>query len=100
MIYTGAYTDRETDQIVDYTDYMFVGDYLPYYVCDGSVTYPSGAPAGTCNSPALFVDSLTETEISTHELVCYRCRKVSATFGLFYSDLELRELNDFTSSSA
>ena len=40
VIYTGAYTDRETDQIVDYTDYMFVGDYLPYYVCDGSVTYP------------------------------------------------------------
>ena len=84
VIYTGAYTDRETDQIVDYTDYMFVGDYLPYYVCDGSVTYPSGAPAGTCNSPALYVDSLTETEISTHELrfATDVDKRVSATFGL------------------
>jgi len=102
VIYTGAYTDRETDQIVDYTDYMFVGDYLPYYVCDGSVTYPSGAPAGTCNSPALFVDSLTETEISTHELrfATDAEKRVSATFGLFYSDLELRELNDFTYPSS
>ena len=102
VIYTGAYTDRETDQIVDYTDYMFVGDYLPYYVCDGSVTYPSGAPAGTCNSPALFVDSLTETEISTHELrfATDADKRVSATFGLFYSDLELRELNDFTYPSS
>jgi len=44
-LYTGAYTDREADQIVDYADYMFVGQYLPYYVCDGSVTYPSGAPS-------------------------------------------------------
>ena len=102
VIYAGAYTDRETDQIVDYTDYMFVGDYLPYYVCDGSVTYPSGAPAGTCNSPALYVDSLTETEISTHELrfATDVDKRVSATFGLFYSDLELRELNDFTYPSS
>ena len=28
VIYTGAYTERESDQIVDYTDYMFVGQYL------------------------------------------------------------------------
>jgi len=54
FVYAGAYTDRETDQIVDYTDYLFVGQYLPYYVCDGSVTYPGAAgPAGTCQAPNL-----------------------------------------------
>jgi iron complex outermembrane receptor protein len=47
-LYTGAYTERTTDQIVDYSDYLFVGQYLPYYICDGSVTYPAGAPTGTC----------------------------------------------------
>jgi outer membrane receptor protein involved in Fe transport len=29
VVYTGAYTDRETEQRVDYTDYLFVGQYLP-----------------------------------------------------------------------
>ena len=97
-LYTGAYTERTTDQIVDYSDYLFVGQYLPYYVCDGSVTYPgSAAPSGTCYAPDLYVKSGTDTEIQTHELRFntpedYRIR---ATFGAFYSDLELRELNDF-----
>ncbi len=40
VLYTGAFCKRETDQRVDYTDYLFVGQYLPYYICDSSVTYP------------------------------------------------------------
>ena len=28
-LYAGALTDRGTDQVVDYTDYTFVGQYLP-----------------------------------------------------------------------
>lgn len=98
VVYTGAYTDRETNQIVDYTDYLFVGQYLPYYICDGSVTYPSGDPSGTCQSPALFVNSRSETEVMTHELRVSTdpTRRVFATVGAFYSDLELTELNDFT----
>ncbi len=96
-LYTGAYTERTTDQTVDYSDYLFVGQYLPYYICDGSVTYPSGAPAGTCQAPNLFVKSATETKVQTHELRFntpseHRWR---ATFGAFYSDLELTERNDF-----
>ena len=51
-IYTGAFADREADQMVDYADTrVFVGQYLPYYVCDSSVTYPSGDPSGTCQAP-------------------------------------------------
>jgi iron complex outermembrane receptor protein len=52
VMYTGAYTDRQTDQTIDYTDYLFVGQYLPYYICDGSVSYPGDAnPSGTCQAP-------------------------------------------------
>ena len=98
-IYTGAYTERTTDQTVDYSDYLFVGQYLPYYICDYSVTYPAGnsAPAGTCYAPNLSVVSHSETEVQTHEIRFntpdeYRWR---ATFGAFYSDLELAERNDF-----
>ena len=98
VVYAGAFTDREADQLVDYADYLFVGQYLPYYVCDGSVTYPGADPMGTCQAPNLFVKSNTETEISTHELrfATDPDRPISATFGGFYSSLELQELNSFT----
>lgn len=97
-VYTGAYTDRQTDQRVDYSDYLFVGQYLPYYICDGSVSYPGGAPAGTCQAPNLFVNSTTDTTVFTQELRFNtpEDQRLRATFGGFYSDLQLDERNDFT----
>lgn len=98
-VYTGAYTDRQTDQRVDYSDYLFVGQYLPYYICDGSVSYPGAAlPSGTCQAPNLFVDSTTDTTVFTQELRFNtpEDRRFRATFGGFYSELELAERNDFT----
>ena len=98
VVYTGAYTDRETEQRVDYSDYLFVGQYLPYYICDGSVTYPGdAAPSGTCQAPNLAVNSGTDTTVFTQELrfstpVENRFR---VTAGGFYSELELKERNDF-----
>ncbi|MEM6409995.1 MAG: TonB-dependent receptor [Pseudomonadota bacterium] len=97
-VYTGAFTDRDTDQTVDYTDYLFVGQYLPYYICDASVTYPGDdGPTGTCQAPNLFVNSGTDTQIQTHELRFNTPaeHRLRATVGGFYSDLELTELNDF-----
>ncbi len=102
-VYTGAYTERTTEQRVDYTDYLFVGQYLPYYICDASVSYPSDpAPTGTCYEPNLFVSSLTETQVQTHELRFNTpdVHRLRATFGAFYSDLELAERNDFTYPSS
>lgn len=100
VVYTGAFTDRETDQLVDYTDYLFVGQYLPYYICDYSVTYPGdgASPSGTCQAPSLYVSSETKTEVQTHEIrfSTDQSSRVRATFGAFYSDLELREVNSFT----
>ncbi|GAK34360.1 colicin I receptor [alpha proteobacterium Q-1] len=98
LVYTGAYTDRETDQRVDYSDYLFAGQYLPYYICDSSVTYPGAAgPVGTCQPPNLFVDSITDTEVQTHELrfTTPDSYRVYATVGGFYSDLTIKERNDF-----
>lgn len=102
VLYTGAFTDRETDQIVDYTDYLFVGQYLPYYICDYYVTYtsfsPTGLPDGTCQAPNLFVDSNTEVEVFSHEIrvTTDQSRAFRVTAGAFYQDLELKEVNDFT----
>ena len=99
VVYTGAYTDRETEQRVDYTDYLFVGQYLPYYICDGSVSYPgAGGPSGTCQAPNLFVTSSSKTKVFTQEFRVNTPQeeRIRATLGAFYSDLELQERNDFT----
>ena len=92
VVYAGAYTDRESDQSVDYTDYLFVGQYLPYYICDGSVTYPgSSAPSGTCQAPNQVVLSNTKAETTSHEVrfnTPVSDNGVSATFGFFTSETE------------
>ena len=102
VVYAGAYTDRVTDQNIDYTDYLFVGQYLPYYICAYYVTYtsfaPGNVPTGSCGAPNLLVDSTTNTEVTTHE---FRVNApindtTSITAGVFFSDLELTELNLFT----
>ena len=102
IVYAGAYTDRTSDQMVDYTDYLFVGQYLPYYICDYYVTYttyaPGNVPTGTCGAPNLLVDSTTNLEVTSHE---FRINAdlndtTSLTAGVFASDTELTELNLFT----
>jgi len=98
VVYTGAYTERETSQRVDYSDYLFIGQYLPYYICDSTaVAYGTVAVTGTCQAPNLFVDSRTDTEVQTHELRISSPaeNRFRFTAGGFYSKLELIELNNF-----
>ncbi len=98
VVYTGAYTDRESDQRADYTDYLFAGQYLPYYICDGSVSYPgAAAPSGTCQAPNLFINSVSRTEVFTQELRFSTPEDWRVRFqgGGFYSDLSLEERVDF-----
>lgn len=98
LIYTGAYTEREAESRVDYTDYLFVGQYIPYYICDYAVSYPTGAPSGTCQPPNLFVDSYVKTEVQTHEfrISTDQSQRLRGIAGAFYSDMEIREDNQFT----
>ena len=94
VLYTGAFTDRSTDQVIDYTDYLFVGQYLPYYICEGSVSYPGSAdPSGVCQAPNMYVNSATGLEVWSHE---YRVstpaeHAVSFTGGVFISRAEMAE---------
>jgi len=119
VLYTGAFTKRETDQRVDYTDYLFVGQYLPYYICDSSVTYPEynyasgginpnpivptggftqGTPFGVCHAPNLFVTSDSATEVWSHEFRVQTDQdmRLRGTAGVFASQTELKERVDFT----
>lgn len=97
LIYTGAYTERDAESKVDYTDYLFVGQYIPYYICDATVSYPGGAPSGTCQAPNLFVVSSVKNEVSTHEfrISSDQSQRLRGIVGAFYSDMELREDNQF-----
>ncbi len=98
VVYTGAYTERDSEQRADYTDYLFAGQYLPYYICDGSVSYPgAAAPSGTCQAPNLFVNSVSKTEVFTQELRFSTPDDWRIRFqgGGFYSDLSLEERVDF-----
>ena len=102
VIYAGAYTDRKSDQRIDYTDYLFVGQYLPYYICDYYVTYttyaPGNVPTGDCGGPDMYVDSIVASEVQTHELRINAplSDTMSLTAGVFMSDMELTEHNMFT----
>ncbi len=102
VLYTGAYTDRDTDQNIDYTDYLYIGQYIPYYICDYYVSYPSaandGVPTGTCYAPELAVGSESTSEVTTHEFRVNTSadKRLRLTAGVFYSDLEFTERNDFT----
>jgi len=104
MVYTGAFTERDVDQFVDYTDYLYVGGSVPYYVCDRTVAYETGTyngaenPTGTCQSPEMFTKNKVTSEFSSHEIrfSTNQSSALRATFGAFYSDLELRERTDFT----
>ena len=105
VLYTGAFTDRSTEHFLDYSDYLFIAQYLPYYICDGSVAYPAyneapnvGVALGTCQAPVQLVDALNELEVTTHELRFHTNpdHAVRGTFGAFFSDTELTERNDFT----
>jgi iron complex outermembrane receptor protein len=102
IVYTGAFTDREADQTMDYTDYLYIGQYIPYYVCDYYVSYPSasnnGVPTGTCYAPSLAIGSTSTSEVITHEIRFNTDadRSLRATVGAFYSDMEFTERNDFT----
>jgi outer membrane receptor protein involved in Fe transport len=98
VIYAGAYTDRATDQNIDYTDYLFVGQYVPFYICDGVTNYTSVASPGTCQAPDMYVAHTGSTEVTTHE---FRVNgdindTTSFTAGVFLSDLEMIEHNEFT----
>mgnify|MGYP000297468175 CR=1 FL=1 len=98
VVYAGSYTKRESEQVVDYTDYLYTGMYFPYYICDGSVTYPgSAAPSGTCYAPNATYEPTAEAEVTSHEVRFSTDseKPIRITAGAFYSKLELEELVDF-----
>ncbi len=100
-VYTGAFNIHNFDQRIDYTDYNFVGFFIPYYVCDYYNVYSGGGlpgPTGNCGDPRLFADIENRTNTQTHELRFNTPaeNRLRATFGGFFSDQSNVERVDFT----
>ena len=103
VVYAGGFSDRDSSQFVDYTDYLYTGFYLPYYVCDNAGTsygegaYMNLAANGTCHAPFFAVDASNKVETISHEIRFTGTffDRFDTTFGAFISDTELKELNEF-----
>lgn len=100
-VYTGAFNKHDFDQRADYSDYSFIGPFIPYYTCNYYNIYYAGGnagPTGECNDPRMFADIKNSTDTWTHELRFNTPADKSfrATVGAYYSDQTNEEQVDFT----
>ena len=92
-LYTGAYLDREVEQMVDYTGYASVGPFIPYYICD----YPNYT---SCGDPSLGFSGVVENTRTTHEFRINNDNDLSDssikfTAGVFIDDGEIKTQDDY-----
>ncbi|XPF96401.1 TonB-dependent receptor [Colwellia sp. RE-S-Sl-9] len=89
VIYNGSYTDRTYQGNTDYTAYIEVGPYVPYYTCASGYD--------ECFSPVMTTSEQFETKRSVHEIrVSTNAEdRLRAIGGVFYDDQQLNSLTDF-----
>ena len=101
FVYAGAYLDRLTNQVSDYTAYSR-GKYAGYYQCDYpgypfKNKVPTAGSAGFCYSPNVF---WTDYQTNTHQSHEVRLStpddwRLRALAGLFYEKYEIDEQADW-----
>ncbi|TWX69997.1 TonB-dependent receptor [Colwellia sp. C1TZA3] len=91
VIYNGSFTNRTFQGNTDYTAYIEIGPYVPYYTC----SYPG---YDECFSPVMTTSEQFETERVVHEIrVATNAEdRFRAIGGVFYDDQQLNTLTDFT----
>jgi len=91
VIYNGSFTDRTFEGQSDYTGYINVGPFVPYYIC----TYPA---YDECFSPVMTTSEKFSTERSVHEVrfATDSNNRFRAIGGVFYDNQQLNFLTDFT----
>ena len=95
VVYTGSVLDREAEQTVDYSGYINVGGYMPYYTC----IYATATSAGSCGAGTVQVDLLDNNERTTHEFRVSSTElnelPFSYTAGVFIEESNLKTQNDY-----
>ncbi|MEM7359569.1 MAG: TonB-dependent receptor, partial [Pseudomonadota bacterium] len=94
-VYTGAYLDRELNEVADYSGYANTGPFIPYYICN----YPLYTQCGT---PDFFLEQFYTVERTTHELrfSTSEDNRWRAIFGVFNDDTEIIEQGDWNYPSS
>ena len=113
VVYTGSALDRKAEQTVDYSGYINVGGYMPYYTCNYTVEAAAAVPAtattdavpavaysaGHCGVGTVQTDLLDNNDRTTHE---FRVSSnelsdlpFSYTAGVFIEDSSLETQNDY-----
>jgi len=91
LVYSGAYLDRNIDQVMDYTNYAR-GRYGYYYQCTG-VSYSSkvGYSNATCYSPSsVWKDKERDTHVSQEvRLSTPDSWRLRGLVGLYYEDYKI-----------
>jgi iron complex outermembrane receptor protein len=90
VIYNGSFTNRTFQGNTDYTAYIEIGPFVPYYTC----SYPG---YDECFSPVMTTSEQFETERVVHEIrVATNAEdRFRAIGGVFYDDQQLNTLTDF-----
>ncbi len=90
VIYNGSFTDRTFDGETDYTGYIEVGPFVPYYIC----SYPGYAE---CFSPVMTTLEQFSTERMVHEVRVSTDpnKRLRGIGGVFFDDQQLNFLTDF-----
>ena len=90
VIYNGSFTNRSFEGKTDYTGYIEVGPFVPYYIC----TYPG---YDECFTPVMNTLEHFKTERIVQEVRVSTdaANRVRAIGGVFYDDQQLNFLTDF-----
>ena len=110
-LYTGAYLQRDIEQVYDYSEYVNVGGYVPGYVCEYNTPgYHGGGGVGYVFDPTLSGDpgviecraATSWTDIQnadarwTHEFrIAADFDRFSFIGGVFYQDALVEHVGDF-----
>jgi len=91
VIYNGSFTQRDFDGQTDYTGYIEIGPFVPYYIC----SYPGYAE---CFNPVMTTVEFFSTERIVQEVRVATSaeNRFRAIGGVFYDDTQLNFLTDFT----
>jgi len=91
VIYNGSFTEREFNGQTDYTGYIEIGPFVPYYIC----SYPGYAE---CFNPVMTTIEFFSTERIVQEVRVATSaeNRFRAIGGVYYDDQQLNFLTDFT----
>ncbi|WDD96938.1 TonB-dependent receptor [Thalassomonas actiniarum] len=111
LLYTGAYLDRDIDQLSDFTSYNNSGAFIAYYTCtytnpDYIATYGISpdviTPVRECKDPSKGFIGIQQHRRLTHEFRIATDPKetLSAIAGIFYDDFEIKTQDEWWYAAA